>query len=284
MDLVALQIFKTVAEAGGITRAAARLHRVQSNVTTRVRQLEADVGAQLFLRDRRRLALTAEGQVLLAYAERMLSLAEEAQSALRRTQPAGRLRIGTMESTAATRLPEVLSRYHAAYPDVRVELVTGTSGALLTRLSAGEVDAVFVADPICGNGFEQQGAFDEQLVLIAPRTLALSRLPRDLADHTVISFGAGCAYRKRLEDWLARAGVTPARVMEFQSYHAIVACVAAGSGVAIVPKSILDAVPGRDQLALHALPARLARACTMLVWRKGQRSAALGALSDQICG
>src|SRR5689334_22053311 len=100
MDLVALQIFKTVAEAGGITRAAARLHRVQSNVTTRVRQLEAEVGAQLFLRDRRRLALTAEGQVLLTYAERMLSLAEEAQSALRRTQPAGRLRIGTMESTA----------------------------------------------------------------------------------------------------------------------------------------------------------------------------------------
>jgi DNA-binding transcriptional LysR family regulator len=83
MDLVALQIFKAVAEAGGITRAAARLHRVQSNVTTRVKQLEASLGAQLFHRRRRRLELSAEGRTLLAYAERLLALSSEARAALR---------------------------------------------------------------------------------------------------------------------------------------------------------------------------------------------------------
>ena len=80
MDLVALQIFKAVAECGGITKAAARLHRVQSNVTTRVQQLEASLGAQLFHRRRRRLELSAEGRTLLAYAERLLALSSEALS------------------------------------------------------------------------------------------------------------------------------------------------------------------------------------------------------------
>src|SRR6185436_15002360 len=132
MDLVALRIFKTVAEEGGITRAAAKLHRVQSNVTTRVRQLEERLGARLFLRQNRRLVLSPEGKVLLAYADQMLRLSNEAQMALRKGAPRGTLRIGTMESTAATRLPPVLSRYHLKYPDVVIELVTGTSGALVT--------------------------------------------------------------------------------------------------------------------------------------------------------
>src|SRR5689334_17789732 len=131
MDLVALQIFKAVAEEGGITRAAARLHRVQSNVTTRVRQLEDSLGAKLFLRQNRRLVLSPEGKVLLTYADQMLRLSNEAEAALRQGTPRGTLRIGTMESTAAARLPPVLSRYHRTYPEVRIELVTGTSGMLV---------------------------------------------------------------------------------------------------------------------------------------------------------
>ena len=97
MDLIALQIFKTVAEAGGITRAAARLHRVQSNVTTRVKQLEASLGVQLFHRRRRRLELSAEGRTLLAYAERLLALSSEARAALSGGTPRGVLRIGSLD-------------------------------------------------------------------------------------------------------------------------------------------------------------------------------------------
>src|SRR5438874_5469513 len=99
MDLVELQIFKTVAEQGGISRAAAALHRVQSNVTTRVKQLEKRLGTQLFHRQGRRLALSAEGKVLLAYADRLLRLSSEAQAALRGPKPHGVLRLGSLEST-----------------------------------------------------------------------------------------------------------------------------------------------------------------------------------------
>ena len=228
LDLVALQIFKAVAEAGGITKAAARLHRVQSNVTTRVKQLEARLGTALFHRHKRRLVLSPEGRTLLAYAERLLALSSEAQAALSNGAPRGVLRIGSLESTAATRLPPVLARYHLAYPEVRLELVTGTSGALVTRVLNGDIEAAFVAEPFTAQGLDTQLAFNEELVLIAPKGFAEIRTAKDAAHLPVLAFAAGCSYRRRLETWLGRAGIAPERVMEYGSYHAIVACVAAG--------------------------------------------------------
>jgi len=282
MDLTALHIFKTVAEEGGITRAAAKLHRVQSNVTTRVRQLEERLGTRLFLRENRKLVLSPEGKVLLGYADQMLRLSSEAQTALRKGTPRGTLRVGTMESTAATRLPPVLSRYHLAYPDVRIELITGTSGALVAKVAAYELEAAFVADPAQPERFDSQPAFKEELVLIAPKSLAPITSPRQIADHTVIAFGTGCTYRRGLEDWLKRADARPRGVMEFHSYHAIVACVASGAGLAIVPRAVISAVLGRKQVQIYPLPAHIAKAKTVLIWRKGHLSTALEALGRQL--
>jgi DNA-binding transcriptional LysR family regulator len=94
----------------------------------------------------------------------------------------------------------------------------------------------------------------------------------------VIAFATGCSYRRRLEAWLGRSGIAPAQVMEFASYHAIVACVAAGAGIAVVPRSVVRAVGARTTVRVHALPSEVARARTMLVWRPGHESAALRAL------
>src|SRR6187455_1760510 len=109
MDLSSLEIFKAVADAGGVSRAAARLHRVPSNVTTRVRQLEEKLGTPLFHRRNRRLILSAEGKTLLGYAERLLALSHEAQAAVRDGAPRGRVALGSLESTAAARLPRLLA-------------------------------------------------------------------------------------------------------------------------------------------------------------------------------
>ena len=89
IDLAALEIFKTVAEQGGIAKAAARLHRVPSNVTTRVKQLEERLGTKLFHRGHRRLVLSTEGKRLLGYADRLLHLSSEAEAALGSGAPAG---------------------------------------------------------------------------------------------------------------------------------------------------------------------------------------------------
>jgi DNA-binding transcriptional LysR family regulator len=282
MDLAALRIFKAVAEQGGITKAAATLHRVQSNVTTRVKQLEERLGTKLFNRQGRKLVLSSEGKVLLAYADRLLRLASEAQAALKGHAPHGLLKIGSLESTAATRLPPVLARYHRAYPDVRLELVTGTSGALVSKVLGEEVEAAFVAEPFSAKNLETQHVFTEELVLITPKSHPRIDAPKDITQRTILGFTTGCSYRRRLEAWLGRSSVLAERVMEYGSYHAIVACAAAGSGIAIVPKSVLRVVGAQDQVAIHPLPSHIANAKTMLVWRRGHRSSALDALRHEL--
>jgi len=270
-----LEIFRAVAESGGITRAAARLHRVQSNVTTRVKQLEARLGKPLFHRARRRLVLSEDGKVLLGYAERLLRLSAEAEAALRAGTPRGTFRLGSLESTAAVRLPVLLARYHREYPDVRLELATGTTGALVHRVLAGDLEAAFVAEPFTTAGLETRPAFSETLVLISPRAFKLSESPH----VPILAFAAGCSYRRRLEAWLARERIAPGRVMEYGSYHAIVACVAAGAGIALVPRSILKGMKVDAEIRVQSVPAETALAKTHLTWRAGHRSAALDALT-----
>lgn len=282
IDLDSLQIFKAVVDFGGITRAAAQLNRVQSNVTTRVKQLEERLDVKLFQRQNGKLVLSAEGKLLLAYAERLLRLSSEAEAAIRSGTPRGTLRVGTLESTAAARLPPLLARYHQTYPDVQIELVTGTSGALINKVRSYEVEAAFVAEPFTANDLERQEVFVEELVLITARTSPRIRTPKDLKNSTVIAFSTGCSYRRILEDWLGQAAVVPDRVLELASYHAIVACVAAGSGLAIVPRSVLRAVNAENEVAIYPLPDRVAKARTMLVWRNGHHSVALDAMRREL--
>ena len=282
IDLTALEIFKMVAEQGGITRAALRLHRVQSNVTTRVKQLEERLGTKLFLRQRGRLTLSAEGKLLLAYAERLLHLSSEAEAALRNGTPRGTLQIGALESAAATRLPPILSRYHQAYPDVRIELMTGTTGALIGKVMNHEVEAAFVAEPFTADDLEGDPVFCEELVLITSRSSRKVKTPRDIGHTTLIAFADGCSYRRRLETWLGGAHVVPEHVMEFTSYHAIVACVTAGAGIAIVPRSVLRVSRTEHEVAAHRLPPAVARARTCFVWRRGHQSIALAAMRAEL--
>jgi DNA-binding transcriptional LysR family regulator len=281
MDLAALTIFRAVVRENGVTRAAAKLNRVQSNVTTRIKQLEEQLGTDLFIRDGRRLVLTPAGETLLPYAERLLALADEARHAVREDRPSGRLRLGTMESVAATRLPGLLAQYHQQWPDVALELETGTTGKLIERVREFEVDAALLATPLdpasLGDIFETVPVFKEELVMLTPRGHRPIHEVRDVALSTLIAFERGCAYRAYIEKWYLEHGVRPARVLELGSYHAIVACVAAGAGVAVAPRSVLDLQGDASNIAVHELP-DIGLIETLLVWRRGHFSSALNAL------
>lgn len=280
MDLASLRIFRAVVTEGGIARAAGKLNRVQSNVTTRIKQLEESLGVPLFVRDKKRLILSPAGKVLLDYADRLLRLAGEATLAVKSDEPAGTLRIGSLESTAASRLPPVLGKYHRRYPSVRLELATAPSAQLVSAVLAYELDAAIVADPAPSNDLGRMPVFDEQLVVVANAGQKLIRSAKDVAGKTVIAFKTGCAYRKRLENWLAEAGVAPERILELGSYHAILACAAAGTGVAVVPRSVLALAPRLKGVSVHPLPAKFGRVKTVLVWRKNYDSVALRALME----
>lgn len=277
IDLESLAIFRAVVEEGGVVRAAAKLHRVPSNVTTRIRQLEDYLGVRLFRKEGRTLSLSAEGGTLLNYAGRLLRLADEAVNELRTGKPQGSFRLGSLESTAGSRLAPVLSRYHDDNPGVVVELITGTTGALINRVSNFDLEAAFVSEPFTAAELGALPVFREELVLITAKGRGRVRTARDLGRSTMIAFAHGCSYRKRLEEWLGSANVMPERALEFASYQGMIACVAAGTGFAIVPRSVLIALQATDKVDQHALPERIATNRTHLVWR-GQPSLALAGL------
>ena len=272
MDLSDLKIFSAVVREGSVTRAAQLLYRVQSNVTTRIRQLEEDVGVSLFIREGKRLHLSPAGQVLLDYADRLLALAEEARHAVQDPRPRGVFRLGAMESTAAVRLPGPLNEYHRLHPDVVLELRTGNPPALSKALLAHELDEAL---------FEKVAVFAEEPVIVsAADTPPIGKGKNAYFPRTIIAFEHGCPHRKRLEDWYALRDQMPERTIELGSYHAMLGCVVAGMGVALLPRSVLTTFPESRRLKVHRLPPGENRADTYLIWRKGADSPKVQALRD----
>jgi DNA-binding transcriptional LysR family regulator len=280
MDLADLDIFRSVVQAGGVTRAAEKLHRVQSNVTTRVRQLEADLNVALFIREGKRLHLTSEGKLLLDYANRLLALAQEAREAVRDAKPRGLLRLGAMESTASVRLPVPMNEYLTRYPEVRLELRTGGPRELATAVREGELDAALVAEPIPDGPFEKIPMYDEELVIIASAKHPTIRSPKDLNGRNVLAFEPGCPYRKRMDDWFAASGEMSDRIIEMSSYHAMLGCAVAGMGISMVPRIVLRTFPDAKLLSVHAMPPEFGLHRTVFIRRNGAVSPKIGALLE----
>lgn len=280
MDLSDLHIFRAVVQAGGITRAAEKLNRVQSNITTRVKQLEDELGVELFIRNGKKLHLSPAGTILLDYAERLIDLATEARNAVHDEKPRGLLRIGAGESTAAVRLPEPLSEFHRRYPDVQLELHTGDAQKLTGMMLVGELDAALVSGPVPDVPFDTLPVYEEELVIVAKAGHPTIKSPRDARPQSVLAFEPGCSYRERMQDWFAQAGEMPERIIEMTSYHAMLGCAVAGMGISLVPRIVLTTFPQAKFLSVHTLPPSISRAPTVLAWRKGALSPKVKALME----
>jgi DNA-binding transcriptional LysR family regulator len=280
MDLGDLHIFRSVVQAGGVTRAAERLNRVQSNVTTRVRQLEADLGVELFVRDGKKLHLSSAGRLLLDYADQLLDLAQEAREAVQDAKPRGLLRLGSMESTASVRLPVAMNEYLSRYPEVSLELRIGTPRELAAAVREGELDAALVAEPIPDAPFEKIPLYDEELVIIAAANHPPVKSARDVNGRPVLAFEAGCPYRQYMENWFTSSGEMSDRIIETSSYHAILGCVVAGMGISMVPRIVLKTFPDVKLLSVHTLPPEFNIAPTVFIRRKGVVSPKVTALIE----
>jgi DNA-binding transcriptional LysR family regulator len=281
MNFVDLQVFKCVVDEGGIIKAARKLHRVPSSVTTRIKQLETSLGVTLFHRHRQRLHLSPTGELLLAYAERLIQLSDEARAVVSGGMPQGALKLGALESTTASRLPRILADFHRRYPEVRLELTTGTNDDLMTKVADRRLDAAFTAEPPAARVLEHIPVFAERLIVITNTDHPPIRRARDVEGASLIAFPEGCAYRRVLQRWLGRKSLATLRVLELNSYHAIVACVSSGTGIALVPESVLDTMPDTPVLR-HAIPKAQANITTPLVWRHGEISPSVLALRTLI--
>lgn len=287
MDHVGLEIFRVVAAELSVTRAAKRLGRVQSSVTTRIQQLEEEMGVALFRRDGNRLTLSTEGELFLGYANRMLALADEARQVLSPKAPSGTLRVGCMESTAAARLPGPLAAFHVRYPDVQLRMSTAPSRQLLEQVRSGLVDCAFAALPPCGDmasasdleaaGLHGEPVFREELLLVLPPGHRAARSSADISVRSLAAFAQGCSYRMVAEEWLAM-DASPLDIQEVGSYHTMLACVAAGGCVSVVPRSVLELVREPPKFRTHVV----GKVDTWLIRRKDYQTAAFNALQEAL--
>lgn len=229
------------------------------------------MGIPLFHRNRQRLHLSPSGELLLGYAARLIDLSEEARHVVSGNAPQGLLKLGSLESTTASRLPTVLAEFHRRYPDVRLELTTGTNDALVNAVTERRLDAAFIAEPPPSRTLAHLPVFRERLMVISSLDHEPIRNARDADGQSLIAFPDGCAYRRVLQRWLRRDSLTTSRVLELSSYHAIVACVAAGAGIALMPEAVLDAMP-LTRVRRNPIPRAQSEIVTPLIWRKGEVS------------
>lgn len=276
-----LKIFVAVVRQGGIVHAASALHRVPSAISTRIKQLESYLGSPLFTRDHRRLELTVEGKILYDYAVEILSLAERAENHIRARQPGGIFSLGAMDSMASSRLPVLLSELYQTHPDLELNLVTGISRFLTESLYDNQLDAAFIADVPEDDRFERTAVFEEELVIVAPCHHPRITTPHDIRCSTVLTFQDGCSYRGRLLNWYRDHQREPERVAVMSSYPVILASIAAGMGVGIVPVSLINSFVHQQSITIHHVSG-MEKVTTDLIWRKGRFSTNIQALLDVI--
>jgi DNA-binding transcriptional LysR family regulator len=260
-----VETFRAVAEDLSFSRAASRLGYVQSSVSAQIAALEGELGAPLFDRLGRRIALTDAGRVMFRYSGRLLDLALEAREAVADAgassgEVTGTLIVSAPETLLTYRLPRLLALFHERHPKVRLSVRPSAVGRLVGSMrrsvEEGGVDVVFVLDgPLEVSGLCVEPLLEEGVSVIVPadHALASSTLvaSRDLSGETVLLPEApesGCAYRAQFERQLGAAGVVPPEKMEFQSIEAIKQCVAAGMGVSVLPSVAVNVELGGGKL------------------------------------
>jgi LysR family transcriptional regulator, cell division regulator len=272
MELIDLLTFSAVARNGGITRAADELKTVQSNVTQRVKALEAEMGIALFERHSRGMTLTGAGRRLLPYAQRMAALSREAMLATRDDgEPKGPLAIGSMETTAAVRLPPLLAEFHRRFPAVQLTLRTATTADLVASILDGALDGAFVAGPIEHVDLLSTVAFREELVLVTARrftSLASLRAGTPESGPTALVFRTGCTYRQRLEQLFSDFGWPSATRFELGTLDGMIGCVAAGVGVTLLPRAVVERSELRKDVSTHALDTSWSNVDTLFIQRR----------------
>ncbi|MDA3630095.1 LysR substrate-binding domain-containing protein [Saccharopolyspora sp. WRP15-2] len=268
MELSDLRIFVAVARTGGITRAAAELHTVQSSISARIAGLERELGATLLRRHARGVALTSAGEQLLDYARRITSLADEAARVVRDETPSGPLRIGAMDSTAGLRLPPVLESYTAAWPDVDLSVLTGPTDSLVVMVKEHALDGALVAGPVNDADLHEDEVFTEEMAVVtAVRHRDLDDALRSPNGARLLVFRAGCAYRRGLEAVARSRGVEP-KVLDYGTVEGILGCVAAGLGITMMPREVVERSELRPRLRMHRPAPVDARSATVFVRRR----------------
>jgi DNA-binding transcriptional LysR family regulator len=246
IELRHLRYFIAVAEELHFGRAAERLHIAQPPLSQQIRQLETELGFQLFHRTKRSVKLTEAGQVFFTESQRLLRQLAQAVEMGRQTSrgEVGQLVIGFVSSTAYNVLPDILRSFRATVPTVKLELHELTTDQQLQWLRENRLDVGLLRPPVEDSAFQLSIIFQEPLVVALPETHPLATeieiSPQSLALESFIIFPRTLApgLYDQIISFCQQAGFSPTIVQEAIQMQTIISLVAAGIGVAIVPLSL----------------------------------------------
>lgn len=224
LDLTALRSFKTVAEVGGVTRAAAQLHLTQSAVSMQLKRLEESMGLELLDRSARQIALTAQGELLLSYARRLLALNDEAWGRLTDSNYEGEISFGVPHDVVYPHIPHVLRRFAAEYPNVKVNLISSFTSSLKAGFDAGDIDVIMTTE--IGGPSDREPLAREPLVWVgAVDGRAWKQRPLRLATHTA------CAFRPIAQEALDSSDIAWEMAVDTDSSETVEASLTADLGI-----------------------------------------------------
>ncbi|MGA0863743.1 MAG: LysR family transcriptional regulator [Ilumatobacteraceae bacterium] len=258
-----LQTLVAIADHGSFSAAAKSLDTVQSNVSAHISRLEKHLGATLV--DRTSGGLTAEGEVVLARARRIMNELEDIDGEIHSLggSAAGECRIGTIGTTARWLMPPMLSQMSRTHADVRITVVEGATSSLLPRVASGELDAAVVHLPVSEAGLETKELFAEDLLLLVHHRHPLSSHTTitlaELAEHPILLAPLGTAQRRIVDRAAGARGVALKTQAEIDGVRLMTSLAFDGYGPAIVPASAIPVWLSGDftRIAVPELPRRV---------------------------
>ncbi len=242
-----LEIFLSVAQHLHFGRAAQECNLSPSALTRTVQRLEEQVGAELFVRDNRKVALSDAGRRFQEYARGALLEWQSFQAELKSEQVlAGNLSIYASITAVYSILPDLLEAYQNSYPEVQLELMTGAAEDAVPKVQTGEINLAVAALPDrLRSSFEFLPIITTPLVFIGPRRMG----PLDLERAKFVLPQTGLS-RRRLDRWFKEQRITPRVSSEVSGNEAIIAMVRLGGGIGVVPRLVLERSPFVDDITI----------------------------------
>jgi DNA-binding transcriptional LysR family regulator len=241
MDIAALKTFLAVAQERSFSRAAAKVHRTQPAVSQAVRRLEIDLGEQLFDRSSKTGTLTDAGKVLQNYGERLVRLAEEAESAMRelRDLRRGRVLIGANEAAVHTLLP-LIGKFRDSYPDIAIDVRRVPARQIAVEVQQGSLDfGALTFHPVEEGLLEVPVGSDELVLLVSPSHDLAKRRQVSMAEvaaHPVIAHNDPSPARERVLRLFEEQQIPLNMVIALPSLDGIKRAVELSLGVALLPR------------------------------------------------
>ncbi|WP_198306001.1 LysR family transcriptional regulator [Arcobacter vandammei] len=260
MDLNLLKVFVSVANNKSISIASNELKCTQSNVTSRVKQLEKILGLELFYRVPKGVILTSSGEKFYPQALEIIHKMESSIASLCEDESINSLKIGSTDCNAVVRISPFLLQLHKDFPKMQLELFTGTTKDIMQLILDYKVDIAFISGEPTNDSLMILKKFEEEIAILEPN--------ENSSPNVTLTFKEGCVYDEFLRNYNRQKNIFIEKTLSFGNLETILSCIKVGMGKSLLPTSIVKKMGYDKDIKITVLPKDEANIPTCLICRK----------------